>query len=300
MARKKLTIAKGDDGQGNLTNLKPTKKVEKMELTQPYMESIASDFQGDQHNHDTRRNVAGIIERTNRFANIDNGLVPFRYSSSIYGANRSSIDVRDAVVLCQKCYYNFALFRNVIDLMTEFSVGRLILRGGSQQSRDFFHALWRKINMEDFQERWYREYYRSGNVFTYRFDAIIKPADVQKIIQAFAAENNYDAGQQKAASYIAEDTIVIKPDKLTIEPFSIPARYLILNPADIQMMSTLNFAYGIYFKILTDYEIARLRNPVTEEDIAVFKDLPDQVQKQIKTGSRVVAIPLDEGIHGLL
>jgi len=59
------------------------------------------------------------------------------------------------------------------------------------------------------------------------------------------------------------------------------------------MMSTLNFAYGIYFKIMTDYEIARLRNPVCEEDVAVFKDLPEEVQKQIKVGSRVVSIPLD-------
>ena len=66
--------------------------------TTPMMTAMASEPITD-----IRRNVAGSIERTDRFANIENGLVPYRYSSSIYGANRSSIDVRDAVVLCQKC-----------------------------------------------------------------------------------------------------------------------------------------------------------------------------------------------------
>jgi hypothetical protein len=45
--------------------------------------------------------------------------------------------------------------------------------------------------------------------------------------------------------------------------------------------------------MMTDYEIARLRNPVNEQDVAVFHDLPDEVQKQIKAGARTIAIPLD-------
>lgn len=236
----------------------------------------------------TRRNAASTIERTDRFSNIDNGLVPFRYSSSLYGANRSSIDVRDAVVLCQKCYYNFALFRNIIDLMTEFSVSKLTLRGGSQKARDFFDALFQKLNVWDLQDKFFREYYRSGNVFIYRFDVDVQPADIQKMTQVFSEEVKGDDNP-----YLAPNVVKIQPDKLVIDKMKMPARYILLNPADIQMMSTLNFAYGIYFKIMTDYEIARLRNPTTEEDVAVFNDLPKEVQKQIKTGSRVVAIPLD-------
>jgi hypothetical protein len=250
----------------------------------------------------TRRNIAGSIERTDRFSNIDDGLVPYRYSSSIYGANRSSIDVRDAVVLCQKCYYNFALFRNIIDLMTEFSVSNLTLKGGSKQSRDFFKALLRKINVWDLEDKFFREYYRSGNVFIYRFDTDVQPEDVKKMTQVFGQElvQTHAAGQgygqnpgDNPSAYLATNLVKVRPDKLVIEKMKMPARYILLNPADIQMMSTLNFAYGIYFKIMTDYEIARLRNPVSEEDVAVFKDLPKEVQEQIKTGSRVVAIPLD-------
>jgi hypothetical protein len=179
------------------------------------------------------------------------------------------------------------VFRNIIDLMTEFSVGKLIMKGGSKKSRALFKALNEKINMPKIQDMFFREYYRSGNVFFYRFDAELEPEDVRSMTETFAEES------PKTSEYIAPNLVNIQPEKLTIEPMKIPARYIVLNPADIQMMSTLNFAYGIYFKILTDYEIAMLRNPQTPNDVAVFNDLPKEVQKQIKTGSRVIAIPLD-------
>jgi hypothetical protein len=51
----------------------------------------------------TRRNAAVNIDRTNRFDNIDKGLIPFKFSGSY--ENRSSLNVRDAVILCQKAYY---------------------------------------------------------------------------------------------------------------------------------------------------------------------------------------------------
>ena len=288
--------------------MKPkTKKKTALEDLQPYMISTAAAAPNPMMG--LRRNLAGSIERTDRFANIDNGLVPYRYSSSMYGQNQTAIDVRDAVVLCQKCYYNFALFRNIIDLMTEFSVSKLHLYGGSQKSRDFFHALFRKINIWDLQDRFFREYYRSGNIFMYRFDTKIKQEDVRSLSQAIGIELAVEDGVMDVSQavlgrpgdnkgdnqnpYLYPNIIKITPDKLEIEKMRIPAKYIILNPADIQMMSTLNFAYGIYFKIMTDYEIAHLRNPTTEEDTQVFKDLPIEVQNQIKTGSRVIAIPLD-------
>lgn len=278
--------------------MKKTIRKTSREDLQPYMISEAA----TNPITSSRRNLAGSIERTDRFSNIDDGLVPYRYSSSIYGTNRSSIDVRDAVVLCQKCYYNFALFRNVIDLMTEFSVSNICLRGGSQKSRDFFNALFVQLNMWGVQDKFYREYYRSGNVFFYRFDADVKPNDIRQMQQTFGADmetttavlgvKKDNKGDNKNP-YLAPNVVQITPDKYIVEKMKIPAKYILLNPADIQMMSTLNFAYGIYFKIMTDYEIARLRNPSSEQDVAVFHDLPPEVQKQIKTGSRVIAIPLD-------
>lgn len=220
-----------------------------------------------------RRDVAGSIVRTDRYKNIDEGLVPFRYSSTIYGGKRAMIDVRDAVILCQKCYYNFAIFRNVIDLMTEFSIGELYFRGGSKKSRDFFKALFNKINFWDFQDKFYREYYRSGNVFVYRFDANLQPEDVTRITQVFGS---------------ADDIQNLEVDKMQV-----PSKYVILNPADIHMVGTANFGFGVYYKLLTAFELARLKNPQTEEDKLVFETFSPEIQRQIMSGIQSVLVPLD-------
>ena len=273
-----------------------------------------------------RRDIAGSIERTDRFRNIEDGLVPFRNSSSIYGDNRSGVDIRDAVILCQKCYWNFALFRNIIDLMTEFSIDEIYYKGGSKQSRAFFEALFKKINIWDLQDKFFREYYRSGNVFIYRFDCDVTPNDIRNIVQTLAAEKKDPLALKRVtpigdpvldqnkpmgdtskdrAPLVGYPTGYPKPKnggnpllqsgdvKLVIEPMKMPARYIILNPADINMLGTANFSYGIYYKVLTEYEVSRLRNLQTQEDIEVFNSLPTFTKDQIRAGVRSVYIPLD-------
>ncbi len=215
----------------------------------------------------SRRNLAGTNERTDRFKNIDDGLVPFRHSPS--SQNKSNIDVRDAVVLCQKAYYNFAIFRNVIDLMTEFSVSDLYFKGGTKKSRDFFEALFKKINLWSLQDRFFREYYRSGNVFIYRFDGKLRPEDVAKITQVYAEEK------------ISTDV-------------HLPMKYVILNPADVQIQGSASFINGRYYKVLTDYELARLQSPQTEEDQQIFDSLDVEAKKYLtKKSSSSILIPLD-------
>jgi hypothetical protein len=207
-----------------------------------------------------RRNVAADIERTDRFINIDRGLIPFRYSASVQ--NLATLDVRDAVILCQKAYYNVGIFRNTIDLMTEFSSSSIYLTGGSQKSREFFEAYFRKINLASFQDQFFREYYRSGNVFIYRFDTELTPEDATRITQVFGNKLKNSFSQS--------------------ESFKIPARYSIINPADVYFGGTINFSVGYYYKLVTDYELERLRNPKTPEDFEVFESLPPQVKDQIK------------------
>jgi len=202
----------------------------------------------------SRRNKAGSIERTDRYRNIDDGIIPFRYSQGI--TNNSSLDIRDTIVLCQKAYYNFSVFRNTIDLMTEFSMSEIYFTGGSRKSKEFFEALLKKVNINNLQSKFFREYYRSGNVFIHRFDANVSQADVTKMTQTF--------GLTSEAS------------------FSLPARYIILNPADIQISGNITFATGEFRKILSDYELERLRNPKTEEDRQVLESLDPEAVKQIK------------------
>ena len=216
----------------------------------------------------SRRNAASTIERTDRFRNIDEGMVPFNYATG-YNYNKSNIDVRDTVILCQKAYYNFGLFRNTIELMSELSCGNLHLKGGNKSARDFFLALFNKINITALQDKFFREYYRSGNVFIYRYDTTIKEEDVSKISQVF--------GSQALAAKI-----------------SLPSRYIIINPADVQVNGNLSFNRGQYYKVLTDYELEQVRNPRTEEDKEILNSLDPLVRQQILKGkSTAVLLHLD-------
>ena len=134
----------------------------------------------------SRRNVSADIHRTDGYKNIEDGLVPWRYSVNY--ANNSLLEIRDAVILCQKAYYNFAQFRNVIDLMTELSNGEIYFKGASKKSREFFEAYFKKININSITDQFFREYYRSGNVFVYRLDSKMNDADIKKIRQTFSSE----------------------------------------------------------------------------------------------------------------
>jgi hypothetical protein len=241
-------------------------QIETVAATQPFMlETVASTTAN------TRRNLAGTIERTDRFKNIDDGLVPFR-ANSAYGST-SGFDCRDAIVLCQKCYYNFALFRNIIDLMTEFSVNNIYLRGGNEKSRKFFYSWLKKINDWDLQDKVFREWYRSGTVALWRDDALLETEEIMKLTHVYGEEGK---------------TSEALPSKIKV-----PVRYSLLNPADITMSGAANFAFGNYHKQLTEFEVARLKHPKTEEDQEVFDSLPPAVQDLIRKGARSVIIPLD-------
>jgi len=247
------------------------KKLKNTEI-QPLMVASASNKYTtvaslDESTTKIRRNASSTINRTDRYKNIDEGLVPFKYSLGV--KNSSNMDIRDAVILCQKAYYNFAIFRNTIDLMTEFSASNIYFRDGSQKGRDFFTALFKKINLYDLQDKFFREYYRSGNVFLYRFDNKVKEEDVQKITQTFGVFSS------KAS-------------------VNLPARYIVLNPADIQIAGSINFANGRFYKILSDYELERLKNPKTDEDIEVLNSLDPETKKLIQQKIvGVLTLPLD-------
>ena len=260
-----------------MSKAKTPKKTSKLQETIPLMASATA-------SPTTRRNRAGSIERTDRYKNIEDGMIPFKYSTSY--SDKSSLEIRDAVMLCQKAYYNFSVFRNVIDLMTEFSVSNIYYRGGNAKSREFFDALFNKINLWDLQDKFYREYYRSGNVFIYKFESELSTSEISKITQIFSKE--------KAQTQVLE-TDKSSLEKVALKKNMIPSRYTILNPADIQLVNRISFAYGNYSKVLSDYELDTLRNPRSDEDLEVFNSLPPEVQEQIKKKiNTVVLLPLDK------
>ena len=125
----------------------------------PSLEGDAYSYQGTR----TRSNRIHKTVQRDKYTNIRSGLLPFDYAIN-------GINVRDTIELCQKAYANVAIFRNAIDIMAEFANAEIFLDGGSRKSRDFIETWFKRIKLWKLRDQYFREYYRSGNIFFYKND----------------------------------------------------------------------------------------------------------------------------------
>lgn len=192
-----------------------------------------------------RKNQIATRTATERFNNIDKGMLPYEYSGD-------SVGVKDAIVLCQKAYFNIAVFKSTLDMLSEFANSEIYLdkKTGTVSSRKFVDAWFKKIKLFDLKEQFFREYYRSGNVFLYKLES----AMAQKTISGFGLSNS---------------------------SAKIPVKYIVLNPADIVANGQLSFGDFKYAKILTPFELTRLKKRTTQEEKDLYSSLPANVKKAI-------------------
>lgn len=199
----------------------------------------------------TRLNAAAFQPKLWKYANIREGMLPYYYT-------KLGADVRDCILLCQKAYANIPIFRNVIDIMSEFANTELYIEGGTEKSRNFIDKWFQKVKMWNLKDQFFREYYRSGNVFMYRVDSKFTTEDFAKMSTIYGSQ--------------------------FMKPGQIPIRYILLNPYDIATIRSTNFQGQVYRKILSEFELERLQDPKTEYDIEVLKGLPKKTQELIKAG----------------
>ena len=204
----------------------------------------------------TRRNYTATNKKTNKYKNIEE--CPLSYSNE-----KHYISPRSSILLCQKAYANIAIFRNAIDVMSEFSNSDIYLEGGSEKAKNFIEKWMEKIEIWKFKDQYFREYYRSGNVFIYKLNAKFSTEDLVKLNKVYAAEKE------------------VQPNR------KIPVKYVFLNPYDFVADRVLSFDVqdGVYKKILSEYDIQKLKNPQTEYDQEVFDSLPEDAKKAI-TGNQ--------------
>lgn len=227
-----------------------------------FEESTASRLSEPTQRTRSRSNRASTEPIKNRFSNIEDGILPYKYSADHVG-------VKDAIVLTQKAYFNIPVVKSTLDLLSEFANTDIYLKGGDESSRKFVEAWHRVINLYDLKDQFFREYYRSGNVFLYEIQGNLSKKSVRSFSIAEAAEN--------------------KP---------IPVKFLLLNPADIVATEQLSFGAFAYAKALTPFEIARLKESKTEESKKIYKSLPEEIKKQLKediisSTNKEVLLPLE-------
>ena len=238
------------DSQNSCNDISPMSAGEPF-----YLESLANYSRTSSKEGDTarRRNSIYSNNKKNRFSNISGGLLPYTYGSD-------GVDVRESIELCQKAYANVAVFRNAIDIMSEFANANIYLEGGTQKSRDFITKWFDKINLWNLKDQYFREYYRSGNIFLYRVDGSFSKDDFDKLSKVYGS------------------TISLQPGKL-------PVKYIVLNPYDITSNKASSFESGTYEKILSEYDLERLKNPKTDYDKEVFDSLDPDIKERIQKNS---------------
>ena len=194
------------------------------------------------------------------FPNLDKFLTPFKS-----GEGGSYMDAREAIKLSVKAYWAFPLLRNVVEVMGELSNSNIYLEGGNKNTRDFITAWFERINLWHLKEQFFREWFRSGNAFLYRFEANIPAAQMKKMTQVYGAASS---------------------DK-------VPVKYILMNPESIMAGGDLMFGRPTYYKVLSTYELAKLKSQDTDEAKELFKSLDPAIKKAIKESASVAQIPLD-------
>jgi hypothetical protein len=232
------------------------KEKQKVEFATP----LFADFGEKQESKaSVRRNRSATITPTDQYKHINEGLDIYNLGGRNSNGNNDCIDVSEAIRLTRKCYYNFSDLRNICDTLVDFSTSPIYYRGGNAKSRKFFEALFNKIGIINLQQKFFMEYYRSCNVFPYRYEAIIKDDDLANLNKTYGAN-------------------AAKKTKL-------PTKYVIIDPSSVIVGGNISFSNPLFYQRLNSYEVQRLIKPITQDDKDFLASLPEDVRKGLSKQS---------------
>ena len=190
-----------------------------------YSEASCTDSYSRQY-----RNIGNnqSVSEVNKYSNINNFDIPFTLESGNYS-------VSNVLNVIYKAYFGVQILRNYINMMADFSKSKLHVESDNKSVKSFFENWLDVIRIDELMAEYFIEYYRSGNVFLYKFNGKIKDRDFETLKASFGSK---------------KDTL--------------PIKYILLNPMQVQLQygSELNS----WLKVLSKYELARLKNPKTPED----------------------------------
>jgi hypothetical protein len=109
----------------------------------------------------------------------------------------------------------------------------------------------------------FREYFRSGNVFIYKLFGEFPRESLRKLQQMNIAE----------------------------AALKVPLKYIILNPYDIQVLASSSFTSAMYKKRLNSFELGALLRPTNEEDKKIASTIPEL--RDLKNKNQSLEIVLD-------
>ena len=114
-------------------------------IGEPVFSSESSRLDSPTARTKARTNAVATSGLGQKFQNIKNGILPFNYE-------KDSADAREAVELCQKAYFNISSFKGTIDLLSEFADSEIYLEGGTEKSKKFIEAWFKRIKIHNLKQ----------------------------------------------------------------------------------------------------------------------------------------------------
>jgi hypothetical protein len=136
--------------------------------------AMAADTSASSVYRDRQTNLPGTA--ADSFQNLKG--LPLPMSSR--GNDRTYAGIFDAVDLCVRAWTNIPVVRNAVEISVEFSDQPLHVKCKNKTVKKFFEEFVRVV-VNRLKEQYFREYYRSGNVFLLRFDGKLEQSRSERI-----------------------------------------------------------------------------------------------------------------------
>jgi hypothetical protein len=179
------------------------------------------------------------------------------------------------IKMCMQAYDKVGIVRNVIDLMSDFAAQGLTIVHPNKNVEKFYRKWFVQIGGVDRSERFLNYLYRCGNVVVKRRTAKLNRENEQEILKTSGADIDLSITKVKRRE--------------------IPWVYDFLNPIAIDVVNYGGYIVGKpeYVLNISKYTYESLTKS-TEGNKAIFKTLPNDLQKRIEGGDRRIPLNLDE------
>lgn len=206
----------------------------------------------------SRGSRATLSDIDAQYPNLTNSPKPFTVRNGY-------ISAQDVLSLCLDAYWHrgFALWRQTVEKMVELSNTNLILKGSSKKTQEFISEWFKKIDVRKFGSRFFRERWRSGNIFILALNGQISPEDEKKLNTLYPGINT-----------------------------DIPLKYMILEPQTIRARVGVNYENTIYHREYSKEEVQSLLEPKTAAEKAIVDSLDEETLRNLKRGG-VMTLPID-------
>lgn len=163
------------------------------------------------------------------------------------------ITPKNAIILAYMFYHSFGMVRNAIDTMCEFTLNGVDFISNKKASREAMLGWSEGINLKDTLDQISLEYYRSGNVYIYRLESVIKDSSFNVLSKTFGI-----AGNTK-----------------------IPTGYLIIDPRNVEFVGGGLFSQNYYQMVIPASEVKLLIQKY-QGDSKFAMSLPTEFAEAIK------------------